>query len=99
MHKTIDKFNYLFIPSSQPFIHCWIHIYLYLCMPLYVCMHVSVMYARYFNCCSSGHIVWTAIVLHIYCDLYIVDVNVCSVLFVYVFVIVRYCLFCFVFFE
>ena len=35
----------------------------------------------------------------IYCDLYIVDVNVCSVLFLYVFVVVRYCLFCFVFFE
>ena len=28
--------------------------------------HVSALYARYFNCCSSGHIVWTAILLHIY---------------------------------
>ena len=33
-------------------------------------------------------------VLHIYCDLCIVDVNVCSVLLLYVFVVVHY--FCFV---
>ena len=80
VYKTIDKFNYLFIPSSFTVGYiCVTVMYAIVCMHAYVCIICWVFAA-------VGTLYGLLLCyVYIYCDLYIVDVNVCSVLFLYVF--------------
>ena len=64
---------------------------MYACMRLYCMLGISIV--------AAVGTLYGLLLSCIYIDLYIMDVNVCSALFLYVFVVVRYCLFYFVFFE